>query len=158
MKLVFHPDPLLKQRCETIHRFDQNLKSIVDQMLDVMYSSGGVGLAAPQVGLGMDLFLVDPTGGETRDGLVVMVNPVLTFPNPRKVRMNEGCLSIPGTYLDVERPDVVQVTFQDVKGNVKAITLDGWPSRITQHEYDHLRGVLMFDRIETGRRQSKVRR
>lgn len=147
MKLVLHPNPLLTQVCKAVEKFDDDLMTIVDQMLDVMYSSDGVGLAAPQVGLSIDLLLVDPTGGNTRDGLIVMANPQLTFPRLESVKMDEGCLSIPGTYLTVERPVVVNVVYQNVKGQTLSSTFGGgWTSRIIQHEYDHLRGVLMLDR------------
>lgn len=147
MNIVLHPDPILAQDAKPVERFDDDLRSIVDKMLDVMYSSDGVGLAAPQVGLGLDLFLVDPTGGNSRDGLIVMVNPKLSFPRPETVKMNEGCLSVPGVFLPVVRPAVVEVLYQDLRGQTISSTFDGWSSRIIQHEHDHLRGIMMMDRV-----------
>jgi peptide deformylase len=120
-------------------------------MLEVMYESGGIGLAAPQVGLGLRLLVINETGDrEKADQELVLVNPTITSRGKETTLYEEGCLSFPEIYAEVSRPDACTVQAQDVKGEALSLELTGFLSRIVQHELDHLEGILLVDRMSAG--------
>ncbi|MCH2181579.1 MAG: peptide deformylase [Mariniblastus sp.] len=146
MEIVYYPHPTLRYPSKTVRRVDRELRSIVREMFELMYDARGIGLAANQVDLPLQLFVVnasgDPEGGEE----LVFVNPVIDQPKGSGVS-EEGCLSIPGVHADVNRPSQVHVTAYDLEGNEIDTVVDGLLARVIQHEYDHLQGVLFIDRI-----------
>lgn len=148
MKLVVAPDDALRKKCRTVEAFDASLHTLVEGMLDVMYTHDGVGIAAPQVGSDLRVIVVDPSAGEVAAECRVMVNPTLvrtassTF---YMVEAVEGCLSLPGQHFRVERCEVAKVRWQTVAGETVVETFSGLPARIVQHELQHLEGVLLSD-------------
>ncbi|CAN8299834.1 unnamed protein product [Cochlearia groenlandica] len=147
LKIVEYPDPILRAKCKRINVFDENLKNLVDAMFDVMYKTDGIGLSAPQVGLNVQLMVFNPTGEPGEGEEIVLVNPKINKYSDKLVPFNEGCLSFPGIYADVVRPQSVKIDAKDITGARFSISLSRLPARIFQHEYDHLEGVLFFDRM-----------
>jgi peptide deformylase len=157
LDLVFHPNELLATPCSLVTAFDAELKAFVDQMVETMYASNGVGLAAPQVGATRCILTMDPTGGEETDTLRVLVNPRVTWRSPEVEQGEEGCLSLPGVKLLVLRSLAVNVEYHDLAGKAQQSSYAGLAARIVQHEIDHLDGTLMFDRVGPMARRQALR-
>ena len=148
LELAASDDPILRRRADEVVAFDASLRTLIDGMLDVMYSHGGVGLAAPQVGVSMRAALVDPSGGEDASACRVMINPVIVRTASATCYLEkavEGCLSLPGERYTVERPTVVEVRYRTLDGASAKEELTGFAARIAQHEIAHLDGELISD-------------
>jgi len=143
--LTLYPDPLLRRPAQSVAAFDEELRAIVAGMFERMYASKGVGLAAPQVGLKLRILVLNATG-ETKDE-VVLVNPRIVERDGPATLFEEGCLSFPGIYAEVERPERCRVQAFGLDGKPLDASYEGFESRIVQHEYDHLEGVLLVDRM-----------
>ena len=147
MDVLVYPDPILRRGGKTITQFDGELRQLADRMMEAMYVEGGVGLAAPQVGIEQKLLVLNPSGDrKDRSGELVLCNPKLTRKKGREFG-EEGCLSFPGIHAEVERWVDITVTFQDLDGKEQSMTASGWLARIVQHEMDHLDGVFFVDRL-----------
>ena len=144
MELVFYPDPVLRQRTEDVDPGQNDLRGLAEGMLGVMQENQGVGLAAPQVGKGMRLFVASDTG-EPGDAMVC-VNPRVEPFGP-VVEMEEGCLSVPGFRAMIRRPEAVRVRFRGLDGVEHEAEFHELLARIVQHEADHLDGILFFERM-----------
>ena len=143
---VFHyPHPVLRRRAAVVEAFDDELREIVAALFERMAASKGVGLAAPQVGLGKRILVLNPTG-EPADALA-LVNPTITAKLGPTTVFEEGCLSFPGIYAEVEREESCTVRAFTPDGEPIEETFGGFKSRIIQHEFDHLEGVLLVDRM-----------
>lgn len=125
--------------------FDESLRLLAEEMIEAMYTADGVGLAAPQVGKSIRLFVADPRIKETPDPQV-FVNPVLEYEG-QMLGEEEGCLSIPGIQVTIRRPQIARIRAQDLDGNPFEMESDGFPARVWQHEKDHLDGILIIDRM-----------
>jgi peptide deformylase len=148
MQIVPYPHPALRWKSRDITRVDDTLRVVVERMFELMYESKGIGLAANQVGLPIRLFVVNVSGDpEKKDEEVVFINPVIRNRSGQAVG-EEGCLSLPGLYADVARPETITVEAFDLDGQPFRIKTDDLPARVIQHETDHLDGVLFIDRIE----------
>ncbi|CAA0833767.1 Peptide deformylase 1B-chloroplastic/mitochondrial [Striga hermonthica] len=147
LKIVEYPDPILRAKNKRVNTFDESLKNLVAEMFDVMYRTDGIGLSAPQVGINVELMVFNPVGERGEGEEIVLVNPQIKRFSRNIVPFDEGCLSFPGIYGDVERPDALQVDAQDITGARFEVNLTGLPARVFQHEYDHLQGILFFDRM-----------
>lgn len=145
MKIVESPEEILRQRSQEVNIFGDELKALIDDMLETMYNEQGAGLAAVQVGHLKRLFIVDIS--EDGNAPLVFINPEIVTASEQKICFSEGCLSFPGGRLMIDRPEVVTVKYQDEMGNSKEMTADGWLSRAIQHENDHLNGVLLIDYV-----------
>lgn len=143
--LTLYPEPVLRKPAAPVTAFDEELRAIVQAMFERMYASKGVGLAAPQVGLKQRILVLNPSA-ETKDELV-LVNPKILERSGPATLFEEGCLSFPGIYAEVERPEACRVAACGVDGTPFEATYSGFVSRIVQHEYDHLEGVLLVDRM-----------
>ncbi len=152
MEVLTYPDPLLRRSGRSITEFDDGLKTTVENMLETMYQYRGVGLAAPQVGLDLNLLVLNPTGAaDEADDQRVLVNPKIK--SRKKLEYGEeGCLSFPGIYAEVERHRDIVVEYQDADGAPHEEKLEGFLARIVLHEMDHLNGVLFVDRLSPGER------
>ena len=145
-------DPVLKTRAAPVESFDESLVRLTQDMLGTMRDNEGVGLAATQVGR-LKRVLV----AAVEDDEYVIVNPVLTDRSETTENATEGCLSIPGIQVDVERPTAVTVSGQDVSGRPLQIEASDLLARVLQHEVDHLDGVLILDRTDTQSRKAALR-
>lgn len=147
LKLVEYPEAVLTRPCMPVNEFNNELRALVDEMAEIMYTSEGVGLAAPQVNVSSNVLLIDPSGGEEANQLLTLINPCVTWVSDEQETGQEGCLSLPGAILQVPRSIAVDVEYHDVMGNLHIRRFTNFEARIVQHEVDHLNGVLMFDRI-----------
>ena len=143
--LTLDPDPVLRRVADPVPDFGPALMEIIRAMFRRMVASKGVGLAGPQVGLRQRILVLNPTG-EPEDDLA-LVNPRLLGRGGPSTVLEEGCLSFPGIFAEVERPDECTVEAWDPTGQRIEATFDGFTSRIIQHEYDHLEGILLVDRM-----------
>jgi peptide deformylase len=144
LKIIFWPDPRLKKVSKPVDTFDASLKELADRMFQLMREAKGVGLAAPQVGLNIRLFVMNATGEPQDDR--VYVNPVLSDGNGEEDG-EEGCLSLPDIRINVLRFKELRMQAQDVEGKPIEEAADGFVARIWQHEFDHLNGTLLLDRM-----------
>jgi peptide deformylase len=147
-RLTLYPDPLLRRVASPVEAFGEGLAATARAMFDLMYSSKGVGLAAPQAGLDRRLLVLNPSGDPAKpDEELVLVNArILERSGPISV-VEEGCLSFPRIYAEVKRPELCRVQYCRIDGASVERSFDGFTSRIIQHEYDHLEGVLLVDRM-----------
>lgn len=155
-------DEVLKHKAAQIEVFDHALQQLVDDMFETMYAAHGVGLAAPQIGKSIRLFVVDadamfedddPDADRLRIGPTVFINPEIVTMSDVKVTMDEGCLSLPDLREAVVRPEGLVIRYKDRDYNDCELEVTGWLSRVIQHEYDHLEGVLLFERLGSFRRR-----
>ena len=144
-EVVLYPDPVLRKVADPVGGFGEELRSVVAGMFARMRKSKGVGLAAPQVGLRQRILVLNPTGNEEDD--LVLVNPTIVSRAGDRTVFDEGCLSFPGIYAEISRPDRCTVKSVDLAGVPIENEYSGFTSRIIQHEYDHLEGVLLVDRM-----------
>ncbi|KAF8037568.1 hypothetical protein BT93_B0448 [Corymbia citriodora subsp. variegata] len=147
LKIVEYPDPALRAKNKRIGTFDDNLKKLADEMFDVMYKTDGIGLSAPQVGINVQLMVFNPVGERGEGEEIVLVNPRVIKYSKKMVPFNEGCLSFPGIYADVQRPEAVKIDALDISGARFSVSLSGLPARVFQHEFDHLQGIVFSDRM-----------
>ncbi len=155
-KIVTLPDPVLRRKARPVSKFDNKLQTLIDDMIETMRDAPGVGLAAPQVGVGERLIVVEyAEPPETKEGeepkpvkpkLYVMVNPEIVKTSDETVLGVEGCLSIPGLVGEVERFSQIQVKGLNRRGQPMKVKADGWLARIFQREIDHVNGVVFPDR------------
>ncbi len=146
MQIIHYPHLTLRHKSRPVQRVDRELRDMVAEMFDLMYAAKGIGLAANQVDLPLQLFIINLSGEKGSGEEMVFINPVLTAPQGRSQR-DEGCLSLPGIYAEVARPESVRVTAYDLSGNQFDSRVDGMLARAIQHENDHLEGVLFIDRL-----------
>jgi len=147
-------DPVLRRRTEPVGDVTEDLRRMVDDMIDTMYDEGGIGLAAPQVGLSLRVMVVGDERGRDPRGLL---NPVIVDQSG-EVTAEEGCLSIPGVYADVTRAEWVRVEARTLDGETVTLDARGLRARVLQHEIDHLDGVLFIDRLDPVTRDRIKRR
>ena len=149
-KIVTLPDPILRRKARTVTRFDAELQTLVEDMIETMRDAPGVGLAAPQVGISDRIIVVEYNENEEDEEapkkLYVMVNPEIKQSSEETVQGVEGCLSVPGWQGDVERALSVTVKGQTRRGQPMKVKAKGWMARIFQHEIDHVNGVVFTDR------------
>ncbi len=144
--ILHYPDPRLRQKAEPVTQVTPAIQALVDDMAETMYAAPGVGLAATQVGELWQIFVVDCAAEGEPSDLKVFVNPEILHLEG-KVTFDEGCLSFPGAREEVERAERVRARAQDRDGKWFELEADGLLAIAIQHEYDHLQGVLMIDRL-----------
>ncbi len=144
LALVLYPAPVLKKTAKDVERFDQWLADVIEQMKKIMVENKGVGLAAPQVGLSLRIFVASPSGKE--EEALAFVNPFLSNEQGSD-EGEEGCLSLPDIRIKVTRFKKLRVEALDIHGTPFLADLEDFPARIIQHENDHLEGILLLDRM-----------
>lgn len=147
------PTPCLREVAAPVVEINDEIKTLVNDMFDTMYEAPGVGLAAPQIGVMHRVIVMDPAGEEEEPAPLAMINPDITWFSDELRVHQEGCLSIPEYYEDVERPDLCKVTFLDVDGKSHELECEGLLSTIVQHEVDHLNGKLFIDYLSRLKRE-----
>lgn len=157
LPIVTYNDPILRQKTEPVQELTNEVKDLIQDMFETMYNSDGVGLAAPQVGISQSIFVMDADAmieeDEEAPGPLAFINPEIVEKKGEKVAMDEGCLSIPHVTDKVSRPDTIIVKYKDQNFNDRTEEFTGWISRVIQHEYDHLQGVLFIDYLSAFRRR-----
>lgn len=158
LPIVAYGDPVLRKKTAEIDEDYPNLKELIDNMFETMYSARGVGLAAPQVGLPIRLFVIDASpfaeddedeAGDPslKDFKKVLINPIIVEETGDKWAFNEGCLSIPDITEEVQRPTNIIINYLDEDFEEHEVALSGLAARIVQHEYDHIEGKLFIDKL-----------
>ncbi|HEX8324008.1 MAG TPA: peptide deformylase [Tepidisphaeraceae bacterium] len=144
LSIILYPDPRLRKAAAPVTAFDDDLKKLVARMFQLMREEQGVGLAAPQVGVSLRLFVANPTGKPEDDR--VAINPTLSNADGTEAG-EEGCLSLPKIRADIDRFATLTLKAQDIEGKPYEVTATGFEARIWQHEFDHLNGVMIIDRM-----------
>ena len=157
LEIVKYGDPLLTKCAEEVTEFDEKLRKLVDDMFETMYGAPGVGLAAPQVGLLKRLFVMDCSGGKNKKQKLALINPVIEVEEGEQIG-DEGCLSFPGIYVQVKRPQRVVVRAQDINGNQFDLDVLDLEARCVSHETDHLDGDLFIEYLSPLKRDLLKRR
>ncbi len=150
--IVLFGDPVLKRKAQTIEKGALDLDQLVADMFETMDAANGVGLAAPQIGMSIRLFVVDTEPMVEDDDEEVgvrraFINPEILDESGEEWKFEEGCLSIPGIREDVARFDTIKIRYQDQEWNEQVEEIDGILARVIQHEYDHIEGILFTDHI-----------
>jgi peptide deformylase len=144
LPVLLLPDPRLRENCATVTLFDAGLKQLADDMLETMYAAPGRGLAGPQVGAMLRIFVMDVGWKEGRPSPLVFINPEIKGTSGTAIN-DEGCLSIPDHPVRISRPEVVRMAWQDLAGRHCEGFFDGFAATCVQHERDHLDGILCID-------------
>ncbi len=148
--IVVYGDPVLKKAAEDIEEGSMDVKQLAEDMFETMYQANGIGLAAPQIGKSIRMFIVDGSPLEEEDMedfKKVFVNPEILWEEGKEWAFEEGCLSIPGVREDVNRPPKLRINYLDENFEEHEEEFDGMKARIIQHEYDHIEGVLFTDHL-----------
>jgi len=156
--IIYLPDPILRQQSLAVERFDAELENFVEDMIETMYDAPGIGLAAIQVGVPRRMLVIDVAGKDDEPNPQVFINPELVASGDGISIYEEGCLSIPDFYAEVERPESVTIKHLDRHGKQRVTEADGLLATCLQHEIDHLNGVLFIDHISKLKRDMVVRK
>ena len=148
-RIMHYPAEVLARAARPVKRIDDNIRRLVEKMTDIMRKNKGIGLAAPQAGVPLRLFIISPDG--TREGVKVYINPTVT-PSGELEEMEEGCLSVPGIYTKIRRYKKCKVTAIDLDGNEFTEEAEGIHARCLQHESDHIEGMTIADRMASAAR------
>ena len=156
LNILRYGNRALRGKAAPVKEFDEKFRRLVAEMKETMLEGDGIGLAAPQVGVPLRFFIVGiPRDPKQHDGDIdwyVIANPIFVEKSREQIVMEEGCLSFPGLYIEVNRPKQVTIEYQDEFGAHQRLTADTYLARITQHEADHLDGVLYIDRVSALKR------
>ena len=156
--ILLAPDPRLKSKSQPVEGVDDEIRRLMDDMAETMYAAPGVGLAAIQIGVPKRVLVVDVEQEEKGRNPLFLANPQIVWRSEETARFEEGCLSVPSEYEEVERPTRVRVRFLDYWGELREREMDGMLAVCVQHEMDHLDGVLFIDRISRLKRSMILRR
>ncbi|MEQ9489623.1 MAG: peptide deformylase [Alphaproteobacteria bacterium] len=158
LPILVAPHPVLKKKCEPVEQVTSELKSLMADMLETMYAAPGVGLAAPQVGVSKRILVVDCARQEEDPAPIKMANPEIIWESEELVTYEEGCLSFPEQYADVNRPAECHVKYLDENNQEQLLKADGLLATCVQHEIDHLEGIVFVDHLSTVKRGIIMRR
>ena len=151
-KILKFPDQDLRIKAKPVETFDDELKTLTDDMFETMHSVNGIGLAATQIGVAKQVAVID-ISPEKNEPLVI-INPAIQILDPSKTEdYDEGCLSVPGFFEKISRPSDIKLTYQDLNGNKQEIKPEGLLTKVVQHELDHLNGRLFVDHISELKRR-----
>ncbi|MBO6890394.1 MAG: peptide deformylase [Roseibium sp.] len=156
--IITIPDPVLREVCAPIEKVDDDVRALADDMLDTMYDAPGIGLAASQIGILQRMFVLDVAKEDAPKEPMVFINPKIVWSSDELNVYQEGCLSIPEYFEDVERPAEVTVQFMDREGAEQEIKADGLLATCIQHELDHLNGKLFIDYLSKLKRDRVVKK
>ena len=144
-KIIIEPDPILRRKCERLENIDDNIKRLMNDMLDTMYDAPGIGLAAIQVGVLKRIVVIDISKEPEKKNPLFLINPEITYKSKNTSTYEEGCLSLPGQFAEIERPAECHIKYIDYEGKANNLEATGLLATCIQHEVDHLNGVLFID-------------
>ena len=156
--LIILPDPLLRQQSKPFEKVDSEVLRLADDMLETMYDAPGIGLAAIQVGVARRMLVIDVSRDDEDNAPIVFINPEILKVSDEISAYEEGCLSIPDYYAEVERPAAITVQYIDRNGKQQMMEADGMMATCLQHEIDHLNGVLFIDHISRLKREMVIKK
>jgi peptide deformylase len=157
-EIIVLPDPRLKLVCEPVAAVDSKVRKLADDMLETMYDAPGIGLAAIQIAVPQRIVTIDLARKDEPKKPVVLINPEITWRSDELSVYEEGCLSIPDYYEEVERPAKCRVRYLDLDGKVQELDCEGLMATCVQHEVDHLNGVLFIDHISRLKRERVIKK
>jgi len=143
-RITRYPAPVLAERAQPVEKIDDDIRRLVEKMTDIMLKNKGIGLAAPQAGVSLRLFIISLNG--SKDSVKVYINPTVT-PDGQLTEFDEGCLSVPSVYTKIRRYKKCKVTATDLNGNEFTEEAEGLYARALQHEYDHIEGMTIVNRM-----------
>jgi len=158
LSIITAPDPRLKLKARTVARVDQRVKKLMADMLETMYQAPGIGLAAPQVGQALRVIVLDCAREGEKPQPYKIANPQILWRSDELMTVQEGCLSLPEHYADVERPSAIRLRYLDEENEVRELDAKGLLATCIQHEMDHLEGVLFVDHISSLKRSIILRK
>jgi len=158
LSVITAPDPRLKLKARPVDKVDAAVRRLMDDMLETMYHSIGIGLAAPQVGVSKRVIVVDVAREGEKPQPMRLANPVIVWRSEEMMLANEGCLSLPEHYADVERPAAIRLRYLDHENEIREIEAKGLLATCLQHEIDHLDGLLFVDHISALKRGMILRK
>ena len=144
-KILTEPDPFLRQKSKKVEQVNDEIRTLIDDMLETMYNAPGIGLAAIQVGEPKRVIVIDLSREDEKKNPLYFVNPELITNSDNNAAYEEGCLSVPGQFAEISRPDKCKVKYLDYNGNEKILDTEGLLATCIQHEMDHLEGILFID-------------
>ena len=144
-KILIEPDPILRKKCEPLEKVDKEIQKLMDDMLETMYAAPGIGLAAIQVGILKRLVVIDISKSEEKKNPIFLINPQIIHKSKKTSVYEEGCLSLPGQFAEIERPAECTLKYVDYNGREKELKAEGLLATCVQHEVDHLNGTLFID-------------
>ncbi len=144
-KILIEPNKLLREVSQPVKEVNKEIQSLMDDMLETMYSANGIGLAAIQIGIPKNLIVIDLLTKEKKKDPIFLVNPKIIKKSTKKSKYEEGCLSIPNLFAEVQRPSECEIEYLDYVGKKKNLKATGLLATCIQHEIDHLKGILFID-------------
>ena len=144
-KIIVEPDTILRKKSEPLHQVNDETRKLLDDMLKTMYSAPGIGLAAVQIGILKRVIVIDISKKEEKKNPIFLINPEITFQSKETSIYEEGCLSLPGYFAEIERPAKCKINYIDYHGKKAELEAQGLLSTCVQHEIDHLNGILFID-------------
>ena len=144
-KILVEPDPILRKKCESLEKVDDQVRKLMDDMLETMYKAPGIGLAAIQLGILKRIVVIDISKENEKQNPLFLINPVITKKSKNTSIYEEGCLSIPGQFAEIERPAECTLKYINYQGKNKELKADGLLATCIQHQVDHLDGILFID-------------
>ena len=156
--IVIEPDPILRRKSESLEEVNNDLRKLMDEILETMYEAPGIALAAVQVGILKRLIVIDVSKDKEKKDPLFLINPEITFKSNKTSTYEEGCLSLPGHFAEVERPAECHLNYVDYNGNKKDIKANGLLATCIQHEIDHLDGILFIDHISKLKRDMIIKK
>ena len=157
-KIVIEPDPILRKKSESLEKVDDKIREFLDDMLETMYAAPGIGLAAVQVGILKRIIVIDISKDKEKKNPLFLINPKIISRSKKTSVYEEGCLSLPGHFAEIERPAECQIKFVDYNGKEKELTANGLLATCIQHEVDHLNGVLFIDYLSKLKKDMVVKK
>lgn len=158
LSIIVAPDPRLKIKSKPVDTVDDRVRALMDDMLETMYVAPGVGLSAIQVGVAERIIVIDAAKDPDPPAPLRLVNPEIIWESDGIVLAEEGCLSLPEHFADVERPAAIEVRYVDENGEIRTMKADGLLSTVVQHEMDHLDGILFVDHLSAIKRSIIMRK
>jgi peptide deformylase len=158
LDILTAPDPILKKKADPVDDVTDEIRTLLDDMLETMYDAPGIGLAAPQVGVLKRVIVIDVAGDDEEPAPMKMINPEVLWASDETGIYEEGCLSVPKSFSEVERPERVKIKYLDETGTSHEIDADGLLATCVQHEIDHLEGTLFIDHISRIKRSMIMRK
>ncbi len=152
LPIITAPDVRLKRKSRPVARVDERIRRLMDDMLETMYDAPGIGLAAPQVGVLEEVIVIDVAGKDEAPAPLRIANPEILWRSEETVLCEEGCLSLPDHFAEVERAAAIRLRYLDHENEIREIEADGLLATCIQHEMDHLRGILFVDHISAVKR------
>ena len=144
-KILTEPNPFLRQKSQSVEKVDDSIRKVMDDMLETMYDAPGIGLAAIQIGILKRIIVLDISKDPEKKEPMYFINPEKVYTSKDQATYEEGCLSVPGQFAEIDRPDKCHIKYLDYNGDSKELKAEGLLATCIQHEIDHLEGILFID-------------